>query len=86
MLEFICGIFAGGIVAAVIAARCRPAQTEQEETDAEFYRRLYAELMDQPNCNDCGDRKECEYRPEWGAAVRINCPLHVRQEDGGGDD
>lgn len=26
------------------------------------------------NCNNCG-KKNCEYKPDWGKQVRINCPL-----------
>ena len=26
------------------------------------------------NCNNCG-KKNCEYKPDWGDQVRINCPL-----------
>lgn len=29
----------------------------------------------QHNCNDCGIKKTCEYVPEWGDPVRVNCPL-----------
>lgn len=31
------------------------------------------------NCNNCG-KKGCEYRPEWGKQVRINCPLWEGKE------
>lgn len=29
----------------------------------------------QNDCNNCGAAQECEYLPEWGERVRINCPL-----------
>lgn len=31
-------------------------------------------LADYPSCNDCG-AKDCEYKPDPGELVRINCPL-----------
>lgn len=32
------------------------------------------QIQDLPDCNTCG-RENCEYRPRWGEAVRLNCPL-----------
>ena len=32
-------------------------------------------IVNMPNCNDCANTKDCEYRPPWGGDVRINCPL-----------
>lgn len=37
----------------------------------------YAEqIKELNNCNDCAKKMSCEYRPEWGRMVRINCPLY----------
>lgn len=36
-----------------------------------------------PDCNDCGKRKDCQHRPGWGAATRINCPLWDGREFSG---
>ena len=36
----------------------------------------YEAIVSLPNCNDCAKTKSCEYRPEWGAFVRYNCPLY----------
>ena len=30
----------------------------------------------QGNCNNCGN-KTCEFMPEWGEPVRINCPHYI---------
>lgn len=33
----------------------------------------------QHNCNDCGKKKSCEYVPQCGDPVRINCPLWEKE-------
>lgn len=45
--------------------------------------RFTESIMSKPCCNSCGKLEYCEYRPEWGAPTRINCPLWVeeRRED-----
>lgn len=40
----------------------------------------YRNIIQKGNCNDCGKRKDCEYRPPWGEQVRINCPLYKKEE------
>lgn len=54
------------------------------EQDAEDFARLliwaadciryYSRVSSYDDCNNCG-RAECEYKPEPGMMVRINCPL-----------
>lgn len=61
------------------------------EEDAKNYARMlqhvadcvlyYQRMSALPNCNDCGIENECEYRPEWGAPVRVNCPLWKKGAD-----
>lgn len=42
--------------------------------------KLHSERISElPDCNDCS-RKDCEYRPEPGEWVRVNCPLHTETE------
>lgn len=43
--------------------------------------RLMERISKQPCCNSCGKLKSCEYRPEWGNATRINCPLWKAEDD-----
>ena len=33
------------------------------------------EVQSYPDCNTCGKRNNCEYLPDFGELVRINCPL-----------
>lgn len=35
----------------------------------------YEEILNLPNCQNCGKIGSCEYAPEWGQLVRYNCPL-----------
>ena len=37
-------------------------------------------LCNLPSCNDCGRKKTCAFRPEWGKDVRINCILWTKEE------
>lgn len=37
------------------------------------------EISKLPDCHDCGKRGRCEYEPQLGEWVRINCPLHVKE-------
>lgn len=73
MVNFIVGLILGATVGVCVAALC---QTARDDRTDDLYRRLYRELLDKPNCNNCGDR-ECPYKPEWGGTVRVNCPLWV---------
>jgi len=34
------------------------------------------------DCNDCSKQRSCEYVPEAGQTVRINCPLWKGGSDG----
>lgn len=33
-----------------------------------------------PNCNDCGNLRNCEHEPKVGGYARINCPLWREME------
>lgn len=37
--------------------------------------RAYKHIVSYPDCNTCGDRKNCKYLPKPGEQTRINCPL-----------
>lgn len=39
-------------------------------------------ILKQPDCTTCGKLKTCEYRPNYGDDVRINCPLWVKEAEG----
>ena len=41
--------------------------------------RFTESIKKQNTCNGCGKIKTCEYRPDWGAPTRINCPLWSRE-------
>lgn len=44
--------------------------------------RVYTEQMTkQHDCNDCGAAKSCEYMPQIGQPVRVNCPLWRDKEE-----
>ena len=44
----------------------------------------YAErIMQLPTCNECVRKRECQYLPDWGAMVRINCPLYRGKDEEG---
>lgn len=41
----------------------------------------YADYMSkQHNCNDCGLKKTCAIRPDWGDVVRVNCAWWREEE------
>lgn len=39
----------------------------------------YRNIIQTGNCNDCDKRKDCEYLPQAGQQVRINCPLYKKE-------
>lgn len=39
----------------------------------------YRNIAQAGNCHDCGKRKNCEYLPQLGEQVRINCPLYEKE-------
>ena len=41
--------------------------------------RLDDAISQKGNCNDCGKRKDCEYLPQWGEQVRMNCSLYKKE-------
>ena len=42
----------------------------------------YERMTKQHDCNDCGIKDNCEYVPDWGKLVRVNCPLWKEDENG----
>lgn len=41
--------------------------------------RLLDEIMNLPDCHTCAKLGSCEYAPEWGRIMRINCPLWEKE-------
>jgi hypothetical protein len=39
------------------------------------YKSYYSQVAAQGDCNDCGKARNCQYVPQPGGIVRINCPL-----------
>lgn len=39
------------------------------------YARLGYQVSTFNNCNNCGNKKDCQYTPKPGLMVRWNCPL-----------
>ncbi|MBO5610593.1 MAG: hypothetical protein J5929_09545 [Eubacterium sp.] len=59
------------------------ASMADEDCAVEFQKiadwlRLLKEIIDQGDCNDCGNRG-CLYKPKPGQLVRYNCPLHHKE-------
>ena len=40
----------------------------------------YRNIVQAGNCHDCCKRKDCEYLPQWGEQVRINCPFYKKED------
>lgn len=38
----------------------------------------YRNIVQTGNCNDCGKRTDCEYLPQVGEQVRMNCPFYMK--------
>lgn len=53
--------------------RCDECEQGNCETCA--YKREFEALMALPNCNNCGDIRDCAYAPPIGEHIRNNCPL-----------
>lgn len=43
--------------------------------------KLLKRILDSGDCNDCGIKKVCQIKPNYGEQVRYNCPLYVKEED-----
>ena len=39
----------------------------------------YRNIIQTGNCNNCDKRKDCEYLPQAGQQVRINCPFYKKE-------
>lgn len=39
----------------------------------------YRNIIQTNNCIDCDKRKGCEYLPQVGEQVRINCPFYKKE-------
>ena len=46
------------------------------------YAKLGMSVSTYNNCNSCGIVKACKYAPEYGKAVRWNCPLWTEKKYG----
>lgn len=44
--------------------------------------KIYGEMMESGNCNTCAINRSCQYCPELGKIVRVNCPLYVEKKTG----
>ena len=42
--------------------------------------KLLKRILESGDCNECGIKKVCNIRPEWGEQVRYNCHMFVRGE------
>ena len=42
--------------------------------------KLLKRILESGDCNECGIKKVCNVRPEWGERVRYNCPMFVRED------
>lgn len=52
--------------------------------DAVEILKVYREMLETGNCNTCKVERSCQYCPEKGELVRVNCPLYVKPEGGCG--
>lgn len=43
--------------------------------------KLLKRILDSGDCNDCGIKKVCQIKPNYGEQVRYNCPLYVKEDD-----
>lgn len=41
---------------------------------------VYRNIAQTGDCNNCKKRKDCEYLPQVGEQVRINCPFYKKEE------
>lgn len=51
------------------------AELEQVKRERDAYEFCGKDLLSRGNCNDCGGKENCAYRPRPGETVRANCPL-----------
>lgn len=69
---------------ATLAERANSLLQKLDEVKAErdALHIYYKDLINKPDCNDC-KAEDCQYRPQWGEVVRVNCPLWrgVRKEE-----
>lgn len=50
-------------------------ELEQVKRERDAYEFCGKDLLSRGNCNDCGGKENCDYRPRPGETVRANCPL-----------
>lgn len=50
--------------------------------DAVEILKCYEEMMKRGECNTCAVNRSCQYCPEQGDIVRVNCPLYVKPKEG----
>lgn len=51
------------------------AELEQVKRERDAYEVCSKDLLSKGNCNECGGKENCTYRPRPGETVRANCPL-----------
>ena len=40
----------------------------------------YRSIVNSGDCNNCKERKECKYTPNYGQLVRYNCPFYKKEK------
>ena len=56
-------------------------QLVKAKDECKVFREYYIRVSNLPDCNTCQIKKDCEYLPQWGESVRINCPHFVGGEN-----
>lgn len=51
------------------------AELERVKRERDAYEFCSKDLLSKGNCNECGSKENCTYRPRSGETVRANCPL-----------
>lgn len=51
------------------------AELERVKRERDAYMFCSKDLLSRGNCNECGNRENCDYLPRPGETVRANCPL-----------
>jgi len=41
----------------------------------------YKRIMELGDCNNCGERKTCQYVPQLGEQVRYNCLFYKKENE-----
>lgn len=72
----------GSITYGIEVKRCADCAKDTEKDCQHCGYKYHSERVSSlPNCNDCAKKRDCEYLPDWGKDVRINCPLHEPKKE-----